>query len=1555
MAQSPCTEREDVLLNTANLARESASSSDQSSLARRARDWTLDTISGLSSNLRGLDRSRTPSCSSFESCSTEATSVTSEDDYTRVGNHLVVCSSATTSYYKFTQDQVYLQKDVEGQLCDVLKKDHVYFVWLRLVGRTAHNIRPAIVLATSEVRTKRAITKFLRKASFMPRLRDCRLDMHVILSSSGAACNLDGEKPPETSPTSSPEILMHITQHSLGNTLTVRSHHDQEQRSCIAGGIVIADGQLLTLAPNHTHKAFVDKRSLWRAATTPISLDEISYQDKMPFSIWSDENDDNESWQTSPQDTEYTSGYVHQFSLDSSADDSDSSEISFSSSSTDIRSSLTMAAKSAGLANPFSTSRPSTPSSHNASSTQDHGFEMTHRLEGKETTSVSLTVQSQSEAADWMALKLDSDSDGSKSFIPTVNEVNGYVIDEVFDWSSERSVPVTLAMPNGEITGHLQVGSVLYRVGETLYDLRCVTLDQPLKRGCSGTWVTHNNQLCGVIIAINDNKPEVFILPFHYVIKDIERVLQCRVQLPTTNLEPPTCAASGVKPNLRDTGSIGSVGEHSTLPFEPFSVSGYTEVSEKEQADLSGSEYIPCRPPSLSVSKLAKRLRKLARPTKLLTQLRLPKQLEDAIHKRTIADEETAGQSLLANNLATPLRPPEDGEPSREVLYDGYAQADPRLVAEIENPDAQSSAQHELPSFDETWPNTDPRAHARRYSTYRSSFTSQHIVPNHQLEHKHDNSLSTASVASSILGVATAGLRLSCMLNAISRDIGREPEEVRALSTSITLFCLMLKQTAPMIYQDDFFCSQKAQIVRQAHFEGETVFTEIGTMLDRFRRIKESHLPSPPTQYHFEVVLPQVKTKYLIERLDKLQMSLTMMLQIDLFRKPLAGDIGVAQKSHTASQQSGRSDKKFLCEICSGKKKQFSTSNDLAQHQKTVHGKMQVGDCVWICKIADCPAGTKSWPRLDNFKQHLIKMHGNINLNGPSARLDPAYCPEKSNSLLLNFKPQKRQHFTSFGGQSSSRKDFQNGPACDDCVAVDTEGYIRRWLETTSDADAFDRSPLYQTSSLPATPASLEAPFSNSRLLRAPTPQANTVKTRADAVTCAQQYSTSSPPPTLGEAKQYLNGSKFCRPDHTDDIWQQQNQQFDDKSATIQPTMPADVVSQLKNRCIPPLFMHGDGIPQDELMQNVENRSSTGPIKFLAEIIADRLSPLSPPRPRRPTIGTISEVSNLSSKSDGPSYAGPKTEILRQWPQDVQDPLANYQIFKMKDQLNRSFLPGKVFATIWHENHGQRLPDRRKKLSTKPTGTEGFATEVTNDMRVYSHIRRFVVITQCHGHSIAVPVNSYGNRGLSQRASPNGRMSDAEFRSYSSMFMNQKKLQYTHGEPKSTKEPICVNLPVRKEALSPASRLYYAKLQSINYNTKFKHLGYVIPEHIARFMLFNSTCANDGMEHESRHNATYRRFAWKFYQVTRGEYDEQLERNAARLAPQPSISAAGITIHSRHNGDRGVLEEVIYGEVSQKKYVELNSALVYLSHSYEPSLEIDTDLTEARVAKGRDL
>lgn len=54
----------------------------------------------------------------------------------------------------------------------------------------------------------------------------------------------------------------------------------------------------------------------------------------------------------------------------------------------------------------------------------------------------------------------------------------------------------------------------------------------------------------------------------------------------------------------------------------------------------------------------------------------------------------------------------------------------------------------------------------------------------------------------------------------------------------------------------------------------------------------------------------------------------------------------------------------------------FSTINDLQRHQKSKHG---IGiDSIttsFKCASRNCKNQTKIWPRRDNFKQHIIRMH----------------------------------------------------------------------------------------------------------------------------------------------------------------------------------------------------------------------------------------------------------------------------------------------------------------------------------------------------------------------------------------------------------------------------------------------------------------------------------------------------------------------------------------------------------------------------------------------------
>lgn len=71
-------------------------------------------------------------------------------------------------------------------------------------------------------------------------------------------------------------------------------------------------------------------------------------------------------------------------------------------------------------------------------------------------------------------------------------------------------------------------------------------------------------------------------------------------------------------------------------------------------------------------------------------------------------------------------------------------------------------------------------------------------------------------------------------------------------------------------------------------------------------------------------------------------------------------------------------DKPHMCDILPCKRaaqgKGFTTVNDLARHKKSVH-RIGVNQDSYQCASENCRNKQKLWPRLDNFKQHISRMH----------------------------------------------------------------------------------------------------------------------------------------------------------------------------------------------------------------------------------------------------------------------------------------------------------------------------------------------------------------------------------------------------------------------------------------------------------------------------------------------------------------------------------------------------------------------------------------------------
>lgn len=51
----------------------------------------------------------------------------------------------------------------------------------------------------------------------------------------------------------------------------------------------------------------------------------------------------------------------------------------------------------------------------------------------------------------------------------------------------------------------------------------------------------------------------------------------------------------------------------------------------------------------------------------------------------------------------------------------------------------------------------------------------------------------------------------------------------------------------------------------------------------------------------------------------------------------------------------------------------FTTKNDLDRHKKSLH-QVYIGKS-YMCAVPHCPKKNKIWPRTDNFRQHLKRVH----------------------------------------------------------------------------------------------------------------------------------------------------------------------------------------------------------------------------------------------------------------------------------------------------------------------------------------------------------------------------------------------------------------------------------------------------------------------------------------------------------------------------------------------------------------------------------------------------
>ncbi|KAK8239309.1 hypothetical protein IWZ00DRAFT_547950 [Phyllosticta capitalensis] len=162
--------------------------------------------------------------------------------------------------------------------------------------------------------------------------------------------------------------------------------------------------------------------------------------------------------------------------------------------------------------------------------------------------------------------------------------------------------------------------------------------------------------------------------------------------------------------------------------------------------------------------------------------------------------------------------------------------------------------------------------------------------------------------------------------------------------------------------------------------------------------------------------------------------------------------------------------------------------------------------------------------------------------------------------------------------------------------------------------------------------------------------------------------------------------------------------------------------------------------------------------------------------------------------------------------------------YEVQRRPRQFFHAGRMFSVLFTEPLGENARNVGDNV-----------TRVIYDQRVFSQIRRFIVVQPKQGFCYAVPVSTYGNRGVNKPG--------VEPEAHAVVHMTNSIPVWLHGERERgmTKEPIAVVPANDAVFLTPASRINFSLAHPIKYNVKVKDLGRVCDEDMENFCLYWQT------------------------------------------------------------------------------------------------------------------
>ncbi|KAL5361111.1 hypothetical protein BJX96DRAFT_81357 [Aspergillus floccosus] len=157
--------------------------------------------------------------------------------------------------------------------------------------------------------------------------------------------------------------------------------------------------------------------------------------------------------------------------------------------------------------------------------------------------------------------------------------------------------------------------------------------------------------------------------------------------------------------------------------------------------------------------------------------------------------------------------------------------------------------------------------------------------------------------------------------------------------------------------------------------------------------------------------------------------------------------------------------------------------------------------------------------------------------------------------------------------------------------------------------------------------------------------------------------------------------------------------------------------------------------------------------------------------------------------------------------------------YQVKSDPKRFFKQGRVFSILWHENAGANADETNATFWPTQFGE-----------RVFSHIRRMVVVKEYNNCAWCFAIYTYKNRGLSKNA--------ADASKHAVIYMEGSEPAADSSEPRMLSKALEVRPVSDNHKLSPMSRLNFGKLFTVEHNVKVLHIGKITERSMPDFLAY---------------------------------------------------------------------------------------------------------------------